>query len=101
MNSELLAGVAGVLLSLVFAFVPGATEWYGGLDGTRKRQVMLGLLALAALGTLAYQCRGAAACYGAQWEAYATALVTAVVANQSTFTLVSSNSARAKAARHG
>ena len=46
---DVISGLAGILLSLVFSYVPGARDWFGKLDGIHKRLVMLGILAAAAL----------------------------------------------------
>jgi len=52
MSAQLLSAVAGVLLSLLFSYIPGASDWFAALDGTRKRLVMLGALVLVAAGSL-------------------------------------------------
>lgn len=91
MTAEQIASLAGVLLSLLFAYVPGVEAWYGGLDGTIKRIVMGGLLIVAAAGSLGWTCYqgggDVAACLTANWQTYLTALVAALVANQATFML--------------
>jgi hypothetical protein len=56
MKAELLAAIAGILLSLLFSYVPKFADWYNPLDGTKKRLVMLGLLVLAAGGTFGLSC---------------------------------------------
>lgn len=47
MENNAIAGFAGLLLSLLFGYVPGLRDWYEALDGVRKAQVMAGLLLLA------------------------------------------------------
>lgn len=37
MNADFLSMIAGVLLSLLFSYMPGASDWYGALDGVHKR----------------------------------------------------------------
>lgn len=88
LTSVEIAAVAGVLLSLVFQYIPGLSAWYDALTPTPKRLVMLAALAVSAVGVLAYQCRGDGACYGANWETAVKALVTAVVANQGTASIL-------------
>ena len=87
MTPESLAVIAGVLLSLGFTYIPGLSDWYGALRSTEKRLLMLGLLAASAVGVLAYQCRGEAACYQAGLEPAVLAFVAAAVANQTTYLL--------------
>ena len=48
MESNIVAGIAGLVLSLFFGYVPGARSWFEALDGVRKAQVMAGLLIVAA-----------------------------------------------------
>jgi hypothetical protein len=51
-----IANGAGLILSLVCSYVPGAKQKYAALDGTGKRLVMLGLLALAVAGIYMNAC---------------------------------------------
>ena len=92
MTAEQIASLAGVLLSLLFAYVPGVEAWYGGLDGTVKRIVMGVLLIVAAAGSLGWSCYQTdpatiGACVAANWQTYLAALVAALVANQATYLL--------------
>lgn len=91
MENNAIAGFAGLLLSLLFGYVPGLRDWYEALDGVRKAQVMAGLLLLAAGGLYA------AACY-TPWSVGVTCgepglwqllemLMAALVANQATYVL--------------
>lgn len=57
-NETTIAAVAGILLSLLFSYVPGARDWFDGLEGTHKRLVMLGLLAVASIGIFTLGCAG-------------------------------------------
>lgn len=48
MDAELLSGIAGVVLSLAFSYIPGVKTWYDSLTGDMKRGVMaLALLVVA------------------------------------------------------
>lgn len=92
MSAELLGSVAGVVLSLLFTYVPGLKNKYGALDGTYKRLIMLGLLVLAAAGAFGLACAGWGDSFGITFtcdEAGARELVqvfiVALVANQSAF----------------
>lgn len=96
MTNELLSGAAGVALSLVLSYLPGAREWYADLDGTRKRVVMLLALLAVAAGSTALSCAGIVntmTCDQGGIVALAKALLAALVANQSTY-LLSPASAR-------
>lgn len=55
-DQTLLAGLAGVLLSLLFSYVPGAEGWFSDRKPVEKRLVMLGLLVLSALLLMAASC---------------------------------------------
>lgn len=93
MTADLLAGMAGAALSLLFSYAPGCREWFGRLPGEHKRLVMLGLLALAALGAFGLSCLGWAGAVGLPELAcsqngallLARALLAAVMANQSAY----------------
>lgn len=92
MTSQTLSTTAAVLLSLLFSYVPGLSGWYAALDATRKRLIMLALLALVAGGAFALAC--------SEWSAYfgltltcdqpgavvlLQSLALALAANQSTY----------------
>lgn len=96
LSPETLAGVAGVILSLVFSYVPQLKDKFSALDTTTQRLIMVGLLFCVAIGVLLYQCRAEAAfgqCVAASWEAALKAFLAALVSNQATF-LVSPKPAR-------
>lgn len=95
MTSDLLVSVAGVVLSLLFSYLPGLSAWYGGLAGDKKRLIMLGMLALVAGGIYALDCGGvlvklapdlAGMCSAADgWVQVVRAFVLAMIANQAAF----------------
>jgi len=58
MNGELIVSIAGVVLSLLFSYVPGLQGWFKKLDGNSKRLVMLALMALVSLGAFGLACLG-------------------------------------------
>jgi hypothetical protein len=49
-NGSLLSLVAGAMLSLLVSYVPGFDVRFAGLDPTRKRLLMAGLLLLTTVG---------------------------------------------------
>lgn len=85
MSTEQIASLAAIVLSLLFSYVPGLSDWFTTLTGIHKRLVMAGLLVIVALGSVAYTCQADAACYTANWQAYLNALVAALIANQSAY----------------
>jgi hypothetical protein len=93
--SALFPYLAGILLSLVFAYVPGLESWYQALTSTLKRVVMLVLLALVAVGYVALACSPfgaqfslpAEACTQTGFVAIVQAFIAAVIANQATYLL--------------
>jgi hypothetical protein len=80
--------LAGILLSMAFSYIPGVQDWFGALDGTRKRLVMLGLCALAAIVIYVASCTGLAnsvTCDKQGAMALLQLFAAAVVANQVAF----------------
>jgi len=72
MTAEMISASAGILLSLVFSYVPGLSDWFNALDGAHKRLVMLAALVLPA-------------CSQAGLLSLLEALIAALVANQATY----------------
>lgn len=98
MSAEQLAAIAGAILSLLFSYVPGLSDWYGALESTQKRLLMAALLLLVAAGVFGASCGGiwtAVTCDKAGALGLVNALIAALVANQATYTL-SPQKARAK-----
>jgi len=62
MTPEELAGLAGLLLSLVMNYVPSIGDWYAGMDTTKQRLVMLALLLVVSVSVMIGNCLG----YGAE-----------------------------------
>jgi len=94
MSAEYLAGVAGVVLSLIFSYVPGLNAKYAALDGTIKRLIMLGLLVVVAGGAFGLACAGwgvdlkvAVSCDRAGLVGLLQVLSLAVIANQSAYAI--------------
>ena len=93
MSAEMLSAVAGIMLSLVFSYIPGVSDWFAALDGTRKRLVMLAALLAAAAGAAGLSCLGIAQVGGAALpgctqgglQSILEALVVALVANQAAY----------------
>jgi len=56
MNAEFVSGIAGVVLSLVFSYVPNIRGWYDGLEPQGKSLIMLGLLVVVSGGIFGLSC---------------------------------------------
>ncbi len=89
-TAETISMAAGVVLSLIFSYVPGAADAFNTLDGTQKRLLMLGLLVVAVAGFYFYDCgfSKAFACFaGANWTFYVRLFIQAAIANQAAYAL--------------
>jgi hypothetical protein len=106
MTADLLSTISGALLSLGFSYLPGASDWFSRLDGTRKRLLMLALLFLSSLAIFGLACAGwagdlglALTCNQAGILGLLRAFLLAVMANQSAYALSpQSNRARERQA---
>lgn len=87
-SSETIASIAGVVLSLLFAYVPGLAPRYAALDANSKRLVMAALLLVVTAGLVVNACRADGACYQANAEQAIRILIFALVANQGTYPLL-------------
>lgn len=90
MSAELLASLAGVLLSLLFSYIPKLSEWFAVLDGVYKRLIMAGLLLIVASATFGLSCAGvisAVTCDQPGAIGLVTAFLAALIANQSIYTI--------------
>jgi hypothetical protein len=92
MSAEFLTVVLGVILSLVFLYIPGAREKLDQLTPEGKQLVMLVLTALIALGSLAIACTGFAVDFGVPLTCdregivgLVKAFILAIGANQATY----------------
>jgi hypothetical protein len=93
MTADKLAAIAGVLLSLIFAYVPKLNDKYAALDGVYKRLIMAGLLLVVSLGAFGLACVAPdqitfLACTKADAWSLAWTFIAALVANQGAFTLL-------------
>jgi hypothetical protein len=85
---DFLALVAGVVLSLVFSYVPGLSAKFAALDPTVKRLYMLGLLVLTAAAIFGLSCASVltgVTCDKPGLLQMIEILILAVIANQSTY----------------
>jgi hypothetical protein len=88
MTAEELSAIAGVVLSLVFSYVPGVAGWYEKLQADWKR-VLMAVLLLAVAGAISgLSCGGvidAVECSQAGALGLVKILIAALVANQGTY----------------
>lgn len=90
MTSELLASIAGIVLSLVFSYLPGASIWFGLLEPIHKRLVMILLILVVAVAVFGLSCSGwwpTVTCDQAGIHGLIEAFVAALIANQATYLL--------------
>lgn len=86
--SETIYLLAGSVLSLVFSYVPGASDWFAAMDATRKRLTMLVLLVVTTGAIYGGACAGLwdmVPCTQAGLMQLATAFFAALIANQATY----------------
>jgi len=90
MSSELLAGIAGIVLTLLFSYLPGLRNWYDPLPEAKKKLIMLAALFLSAAGVFALACVGrydmVVCSVDGAWE-LGRYFILALVANQSAYSL--------------
>lgn len=90
MTAEQLSAYAGVILSLLFSYVPGLSNWYDPLEPTRKRLIMLALLAVTVLSVYGLSCGNIyniVTCDKTGALTLVNAFIMAMVANQATYKL--------------
>jgi hypothetical protein len=105
MDAQTLALLSGVVLSLLFSYIPGLNTWYAALDGTIKRLIMLALLFVTGLAVVGIACAGFGVALGISVTCDQTgfigvlkAFVAAAIANQAAYS-VTPQTASVKAAR--
>lgn len=93
MSPEVLAGAAGIVLSLAFSYIPGLSGWYQKQDAVIKRLIMLAMLMVVAGAVFGLSCAGwfgmatYVACTQAGVETLVKAFILAMVANQAAYAI--------------
>lgn len=94
MTATLLSGVAGVILSLLFSYVPGLNTKFAAQSEEQKKLWMLGLLVLVAAATFGLSCTKYGAMIGIPFQCTDAGaveiikiLAAAVIANQATYSI--------------
>lgn len=81
--------VAGIVLSLIFEYIPGVSGWYDALDKRQKQGVMAIALLVVTLAVFGLACVGwfntGVSCDVAGIQQLIALFVAALVANQSTY----------------
>jgi len=88
MTVEQLGAIAGVILSLLFSYVPGLSDKFAALAATTKRLVMAALLLVVAVGALALSCSAVVItveCSQAGLITLVNTFIAALVANQAAY----------------
>ncbi len=86
---EVLAGIVGLFLMLIFAYFPKLRVLYGGLASEIKSYIMLGLLlATAAVVTLLAHYGVVETTEPITWVLFVKTLFTALIINQPVYTLL-------------
>lgn len=88
MTAENLSMYAGVLLSLIFSYLPGVNSWYDTRASDVKRLLMLAILAVTAGAIFGLACAGywaGVVCDQTGAVALVKLFIAAVIANQATF----------------
>jgi hypothetical protein len=88
MSVEQLGAIAGVILSLLFSYVPGLSDKFEQLAPTTKRMIMAGLLLLVAIGALGLSCANIVStveCTQAGLMELVNVYIAALVANQAAY----------------
>ena len=90
MSSELLAAIAGIVLSLACSYIPGLSTKFAKLQSSTKRLIMAGLLLLTGAAAFGLSCAGVfstVTCDKAGILGLVSHFITALIANQSAYTL--------------
>jgi putative flippase GtrA len=94
MSPELLSSIAGIVLSLVFSYVPGLNVRFATLRQEIKRLVMAGLLLLTSVIVFGLGCTSWGAAWGiavtcdqAGVQTLIASFVAALIANQAAYSI--------------
>jgi putative flippase GtrA len=94
MSPELLASISGIVISLVFSYVPGLNTAFAALRQEYKRLIMAGLLLLTAGAVFGLGCSSWGAAWGIQLtcdqpglQVIIAAFVAALISNQAAYSI--------------
>lgn len=90
-TSEMLVGIAGVVLSLLFSYIPGLRVWYAGLISETKQLIMLGLILAISAAVYVLGCNGILvtniACDKGGIVSFVLIVITAIISNQAVYSI--------------
>jgi len=88
MTADQLSAIAGIVLSLVFSYVPGISDWFEALE-KKYKQALMGVLLIVVAGTIfGLSCGGVVdvvVCDKAGALGLVVVLIEALVANQAIY----------------
>jgi Na+/H+ antiporter NhaD/arsenite permease-like protein len=96
-TSALLIAAAGVLLSVLFEYIPGLSDWYNAKEDSLQRLIMIGCLVVVSGGLYGLSCAGylqfiapslSLSCDQQGLIGLLVAFFSALIANQSTFAIL-------------
>lgn len=93
MTQEQLTYIAGIVLSLIFAYIPGIKTWYDVKDSATKALIMAGMLLLVVVGVFGLACAGfsfnavTVSCTKVDLMNLIQVYIFALIANQASFKL--------------
>ena len=88
MTEQTISTIAGIIISLIFSYVPGAKDYFETIDSNKRRLVMLAILAVATAGIFGATCAGystGATCDNDGAQSLVRIFISAMIANQATF----------------
>lgn len=88
LTPEGLSAFAGMVLSLLFSYVPKLSDWFAEKDPTVKRLLMAAMLLVVAAGAMGLSCANLVNTVACSQEGLLTLIgsfISALVANQATF----------------
>lgn len=93
LTPELLASLAAIVFSLLFAYVPRVSTWYNALDSEYKSSIMGGVIVLVGLASFGLSCGGfitldGVACSQTGVVAVIQIILYALIANVGSYTLL-------------
>lgn len=88
MSETTIASLSGVILSLLFSYIPGLKDKYAALTADYKRLIMLGALLAVTLGIYGASCAGLSAQVACDVDGAKSLLgffISAAIANQAAY----------------
>ena len=90
MTSEQLGSIAGIVLSLLFSYIPGVRDRFALLSSTEKSLFMAAMLLAVSIGALGLSCAAVVnviECSQSGVVQLVSVFISALVANQATYVL--------------